>query len=129
MNQLSPHWKQIFNFSQLDQVIESSKHKPSIVFIHGSTIPESIEKKIELENNWLIEESLLDTYIVDPTISRDIAQEIANLSGISLEVPQVVLFADGVTMYDESRDLISAKKIKLALKIVNRTFKWIETRA
>ena len=44
------------------------------------------------------------------------------------EYPQVLLFADGVTMYDESREMISVKKIKLALKIINRTFKWMETR-
>ncbi|MEQ9307460.1 MAG: DUF2847 family protein [Marinoscillum sp.] len=71
----------------------------------------------------------MDLFIVDDMKDRDVSLEIAEIAGIQHEFPQIVLFADGVTMYDESQEMISVKKIKLALKIVNRTFKWMETRA
>lgn len=129
MNQYSPQFKPIKNLSDLNQVIEKSRIKPVLIFKHRATSPESIEKKIELENTWNISKDLVDLYIVDDMKEKDVSHEIASLAGIQHEFPQIVLFADGVTMYDESQDLISVKKIKLALKIVNRTFKWMETRA
>ncbi|WP_421869069.1 monothiol bacilliredoxin BrxC family protein [Marinoscillum sp.] len=125
----SPFWKSIGSLDALEQVIQGSKTKPALVFKHRASSPDSIEKKIELENNWNISKEIVDVYIVDDIKDRDVSLEIAELAGIQHEFPQVVLFADGVTMYDESHDMISVKKIKLALKIVNRTFKWMETRA
>lgn len=129
MNHLSPQWKPIVSLSQLFEIVESSRDKPVLIFVHRPTSPESIEKKIEIEDNWSISSDMLETYLVDELKSKDITQEIAELAGVSKEFPQIVLFADGVTMYDESHEMISVKKIKLALKIVNRTFKWMESRA
>lgn len=129
MNYHSPHWKSISSLKELDKVIDSSRAKPVLVFKHRASSPESIEKKIELENTWNISSDMIDVYLVDDIKSKEVSHEIAEIAGIKHEFPQIVLFADGVTMYDESNDMISVKKIKLALKIVNRTFKWMETRA
>ncbi|MEQ8583026.1 MAG: DUF2847 family protein [Marinoscillum sp.] len=129
MNHHSPLWKSISSLKDLNQVIEGSRLKPAMVFKHRASSPESIEKKIELENGWNISSEMIDVYLVDDMKSKDVSREISEIAGINHEFPQIVLFADGVTMYDESHDMISVKKIKLALKIVNRTFKWMETRA
>lgn len=129
MNHHSPHFQPINNLSELARVVDNSRIKPALIFKHRATSPESIEKKIELENTWNISSELVDLYIVDDLKERDVSYEISSMAGIQHEFPQIVLFADGVTMYDESQDLISVKKIKLALKIVNRTFRWMETRA
>jgi|GEM_PF-1475671 len=129
MNHLSPQWKSILSLGDLSHVVEGSRTKPVLIFIHRASSPESIEKKIELENTWSISNDMLETYIVDDIKAKDVSEEISELAGIPREFPQIVLFADGVTMYDESHEMISVKKIKLALKIVNRTFKWMETRA
>ena len=66
--------------------------------------------------------------MLDVMKEKDINEVVTDMAGVINEYPQVLLFADGVTMYDESREMISVKKIKLALKIINRTFKWMETR-
>lgn len=129
MNYHSPLWKPITSLDDLNQVIDNSKTKPALVFKHRPSSPESIEKKIELENTWTISSEVVDLFIVDDMKDHDVSLEIAEVAGIQHEFPQIVLFADGVTMYDESLEMISVKKIKLALKIVNRTFKWMETRA
>ena len=129
MNNPSPQWNIISSKSDLNQVIEASRSKPVMVFIHRASSTESIEKKIELEDNWSISADILDTFIVDDIKSKEISEVICDMADIPREFPQIVLFADGVTMYDESHEMISVKKIKLALKIVNRTFKWMETRA
>jgi hypothetical protein len=72
---------------------------------------------------------MLDVFMVDDLKNNDVSAEVSELAGVEPEFPQIVLFADGVTMYDEAGDMISVKKIKLAVKIVNRTFRWMETRA
>ena len=129
MKNLFPQWKPIQTLADLSRVIELSKSRPVMIFNHRASSPESIEKKVELEDNWNISPEMLDLYLIDDIRSGQVSEEVAELAGISREFPQIVLFADGVTMYDETHEMISMKKIKLALKIVNRTFKWMETRA
>lgn len=109
--------------------MDESRNKPALILKHRASSPESIKVKADLEENWNISPEMVDLYVVDDMTSHDVSQEVSELAGISHEFPQIVLFADGVTMYDESRELISVKKIRLALKIVNRTFRWMETRA
>lgn len=129
MNHHSPLWKPITSLEILDKVIEGSKFKPVLVYKHRASSPECLAKKQELENDWNISPDLIDLFIVDDIKAKDVSLAISDIAGIQHEFPQIVLFADGVTMYDESSDLITVKKIKLALKIVNRTFKWMEQRA
>ncbi len=123
------HWKVLDNLNQFDEVLENSRVKPVLVFKHRPTSPESITIKKRLEDEWNIDSDQLDLYIIDDAKNHDIAEKITDSSGVEHEFPQVLLYADGVTMYDESHDMIHVKKIKIALKIINRTFKWMESRA
>ncbi len=129
MNQYPPKWNKIISLSDLDEVIEGSKRKPVLIYKHRSSSRESVEKKFELESNWSFSDEEIDVFLVDDSLSKDVSTEVSDIAGISNDFPQIVLFADGVTMYDESEEMISVKKIKLALKILNRTFRWMETRA
>lgn len=124
----SLNWKSLDNVSEFDQAIESSRNKPVLIFKHRPSSPESSGIKEALETDWSIPSEMMDTYLVDVMKDKDVCNEITEFAGVSNEFPQVLVFADGVTMYDESHDMISVKKIKLALKIINRTFKWMETR-
>ena len=101
---------------------------PFIVLKHDPASVESGRIKFQLEDEWEIPEGNVDTYLVNTSIAPDIAREATAHAGVPDECPQIFLFADGVTMYDESKDLINARKIRIALKIVLRTFKWLETR-
>lgn len=128
MSITSPYWKTINNTADLDLIINESKYKPILILKHDSLSSESTRVKRELDTNWIIPQEQLDLYLVNSD-NKALCREISEAAGIDEITPQIVLFADGVVMYDESSDLISFKKIKLALKIVNRTFKWIESRA
>ncbi|MFT6865860.1 MAG: bacillithiol system protein YtxJ [Cyclobacteriaceae bacterium] len=128
MSQLSPQWKNLTSLSELNHVINESKYKPVLILKHDPSSGESIRIKNELDLNWGLTSDQVDLYLVE-SYQQTISKEIVDVAGIDDEFPQIVLFADGVTMYDESYDMISFKKIKLALKIVNRTFRWLETRA
>lgn len=122
------NWKNLRSKSDLNQIIEDSRELPALIFKHRQSSPESLHAKELLERDWDIPSDQLACYIIDVMQDKDVASEASEISGVSNEFPQVLLFADGVTMYDESHDMINVKKIKLALKIINRTFRWMETR-
>ena len=124
----SPHWQPLTNLKQFDQILERSKSKPALVLKYHPNTSESELIKKSLDQNWNIGTAELDMYLVDVSRDTKVSHEVTEVAGVDHEYPQVLLFADGVTMYDESHDLINVKKIKIALKIINRTFKWMETR-
>lgn len=123
------NWKSLSTIQEFDQLIESSRTKPALVFKHRPSSQESSKIKEMLEHDWTFSPDQMDLFIVDVMKDKDVAYEVTENAGVMNEYPQVLLFADGVTMYDESHEMINVKKIKLALKIINRTFKWMETRA
>ncbi|MEM0938250.1 MAG: monothiol bacilliredoxin BrxC family protein [Bacteroidota bacterium] len=122
-------WKNLNTLDQLEKIIAGSQMKPVLLFKHRSSSTESNQVKRLLENEWAIPPNQLDCYLVDAIKDKAIASEASDFAGIPNVFPQVLLFADEVAMYDESHEMINVKKIKIALKIINRTFKWMETRA
>ncbi len=125
----SLNWKKLTSLEQFDELLEKSRTKPALILKHKGNSPESIEVRKTLEKEWNIPEEHLDVYDIDNNENASLCNEITNTAGVDNEFPQVLLFADGVTMYDESHEMINVKKIKIALKIINRTFKWMESRA
>ena len=121
-------WQNLTSLDQLEKIIEESRVKPALIFKHRNSAEESVQAKERMENDWSIPEDQLVCYIVDVMEDKDIASEVSEFAGIPNAFPQVLLFADGVAMYDEAHEMINVKKIKLALKIINRTFRWMETR-
>ena len=121
-------WKKIPSVDEFDQILERSKTKPALLLKYHPSSSESVKIKKSLEDEWSIPSEMLDAYLVDMVKDDEVATEATEVSGVPDEEPQIFLFADGVTMYDESGDMINVKKIKIALKIINRTFKWLETR-
>ncbi|MEP0987248.1 bacillithiol system redox-active protein YtxJ [Ekhidna sp.] len=122
------NWKSLSTLAEFDQIVENSKEKPALIFKHRPSSTESTHALEQLERDWTISPEDLDLYMLDVMKEKNISEAVTESAGVINEYPQVLLFADGVTMYDESREMISVKKIKLALKIINRTFKWMETR-
>lgn len=124
----SPYWQPLTSLKQFDQILERSKSKPALVLKYQPNTGESEAIKNTLDQQWNIRPEELDTFLVDVKAHAQVSHEVTEVAGVDHEFPQVLLFADGVTMYDESHELINVKKIKIALKIINRTFKWMETR-
>lgn len=124
----SLNWKSLSTIEEFNGLVERSKEKPALVFKHRPSSPESTQALESLERDWTISPENLDLYLIDVMKDKEVTEAVTEMAGVINEYPQVLLFADGVTMYDESREMINVKKIKLALKIINRTFKWMETR-
>ncbi|WP_420578089.1 monothiol bacilliredoxin BrxC family protein [Ekhidna sp.] len=122
------NWKSLSTRAEFNRLVEDSREKPALIFKHRPSSPESTQALQKLESEWSISPENLDLYLLDVMKDKDVNEAVTEMAGVINEYPQVLLFADGVTMYDESREMINVKKIRLALKIINRTFKWMETR-
>lgn len=122
------NWKSLNTRDEFNRLVEDSREKPALIFKHRPSSPESTQALEKLEKEWTISPENLDLYMLDVMKDKDVNEAVTEMAGVINEYPQVLLFADGVTMYDESREMINVKKIRLALKIINRTFKWMETR-
>ena len=122
------NWKSLSTREEFNRLVEDSRDKPALIFKHRPSSEESHHALKKLEQEWTISPENLDLYILDVMKDKDVNEAVTETAGVINEYPQVLLFADGVTMYDESREMINVKKIRLALKIINRTFKWMETR-
>ncbi|MEQ6168954.1 MULTISPECIES: monothiol bacilliredoxin BrxC family protein [unclassified Ekhidna] len=122
------NWKSLNTREEFNRLVEDSREKPALIFKHRPSSPESTQALEKLEREWTISPENLDLYMLDVMKDKDVNEAVTEMAGVINEYPQVLLFADGVTMYDESREMINVKKIRLALKIINRTFKWMETR-
>lgn len=122
------NWKSLSTRAEFNRLVEDSREKPALIFKHRPSSPESTQALQKLESEWTISPENLDLYLLDVMKDKDVNEAVTEMAGVINEYPQVLLFADGVTMYDESREMINVKKIRLALKIINRTFKWMETR-
>ncbi|MEM6830748.1 MAG: monothiol bacilliredoxin BrxC family protein [Bacteroidota bacterium] len=124
----SLNWKSLHTKQEFDEMLETSRNKPALIFKYEPSSPESTQVKETLEADWAIAEDQMDLYLIDVIKDKEASYEATEAAGVIDEHPQVLLFADGVTMYDEAHEMINFKKIKLALKIIYRTFKWMESR-
>lgn len=126
--QQQPYWNELTDVKQFDEILLKSKTKPALVLKYLPGQAESLSIKNHLDSNWAISPEQLDVYLINSAKNKEVSHEVTEVAGVDDNHPQVLLFADGVTMYDESNELINVKKIGIALKIINRTFKWMETR-
>jgi bacillithiol system protein YtxJ len=122
------NWQPLNSIRQFDQLVEQSREKPVLVFAHSKKSSDSLHIQSKLEADWDIQHGMLDSYLLDVDTNSGVLNEMASFARVSPTFPQVYLLADAVTMYDEAGYLISARKIKIALKIINRTYRWMETR-
>ncbi len=122
-----PKWTPIEDLDIFDKILQDSKTQPALILKYLPGHPESEAVKKNLEKSWTIPDDQLNVYLLDVN-KKQISNQITESAGVENHYPQILLFADGVTMYDESYDLINIKKIIIALKIINRTFRWLETR-
>ena len=122
-----PIWKNINSIEEFERIVEQSKEKPIILFRYDSQLDDHRETKLKLEKEWS-PENTIETYLLDSSVNRELSEEISEILGLTHYELHVILLADGTTMYDETDELISFKKIQIALRIINRTFKWMQDR-
>ena len=100
----------INNRETLDKLITDSKDKPVVIFKHSNACGISASAYREMEK--------LDSEVnlLEVQSARDVSRELADLTGIRHETPQVIVFKDGKAVWNASHFDVKAGAVLKAVE-------------
>jgi bacillithiol system protein YtxJ len=93
----------------LENLLTDSGKKPVIVFKHSNTCSISARAYREMEK-------LDNVNILEVQSARDVSRELANLTGIRHETPQVIILRDGKAVWNASHFDVTAAGVTKAVE-------------
>ena len=100
----------IDNRATLDQLITDSNSKPVVIFKHSNACSISSAAYREMEKL----ES--EVNLLEVQSAREVSRELADLTGIRHETPQVIVFKDGKAVWNASHFDVKAGAVLKAVE-------------
>lgn len=100
----------IDNRETLDKLITDSKAKPVVIFKHSNSCGISSAAYREMEK---LEGQV---NLLEVQSARDVSRELATITGIRHETPQVIVFRDGKAVWNASHFDVKAGAVLKALE-------------
>src|SRR5215510_14171595 len=100
----------IDNKETLDKLITDSRHKPVVIFKHSTACGISSAAYREMEK---LEGQV---NLLEVQSAREVSRELADLTGIRHETPQVIVFKDGKAVWSASHYDVNAGAVLKALE-------------
>ena len=94
----------------LDDLLTDSKQRPVIVFKHSNACSISARAYREMQK------FEGDVNILEVQSARDISRELADLTGVRHETPQVIVLRDGKAVWNASHFDVTANDVAKALE-------------
>ena len=69
------NWKPLNSKQEFDELLESSRTKPALVFKHRPSSPESSKVKQSLERDWTISPEQIDLFLVDVMKDKEVIND------------------------------------------------------
>lgn len=109
-------WVKIRSIAQLEEIIQTTVEKPVLFFKHSNRCITSTIALKTFNQEWTRCSEPCDLYFVDVLEQRDVSNEIARLTGIRHESPQVIVLKGRDIIYDASHSAIDVRRIQSALR-------------
>ena len=93
----------------LEHLLTDSIEKPVIVFKHSNACSISARAYREMEK-------LEDVNILEVQSARDVSRELASLTGVRHETPQVIVLRDGKAVWNASHFDVTAASVMQAVE-------------
>jgi bacillithiol system protein YtxJ len=100
----------INNRETLDELITDSKNKPVVIFKHSNACGISSAAYREMEK---LEGQV---NLLEVQSARDVSRELADMTGIPHETPQVIVFKDGMAVWNASHFDVKAGAVLKAVE-------------
>ncbi len=100
----------IDNRETLDELITDSKNKPVVIFKHSNACGISAAAYREMEKM----EGQVN--LLEVQSARDVSRELADMTGIRHETPQVIVFKDGKAVWNASHFDVKAGAVLKAVE-------------
>ena len=109
-------WESLTSVEQLRELVKTTHEKPILLFKHSTRCGISAMALNSFESDWSSEKELCDIYYLDLLKHRDVSDEIAALTGVQHQSPQVIVLKGDEVVYDASHSSIDARKIESTLR-------------
>lgn len=104
-------WFVLTELEQLDELVETSKNIPVLIFKHSTRCGISNMVLRGFEAGYTFSEGKIKPYFLDLLRHRDISNEIASRFGVWHESPQLLVIKHGKVVYHASHSQISVEKL------------------
>ena len=104
-------WTDLSSIEQLTESYNHSEVRPQLYFKHSTRCGISKMALKEFEKSEVLNLSKADFFLLDLLNHRNISNEIAAISGVEHQSPQVVLVHQKRVIYSESHGTIDGKRI------------------
>lgn len=109
-------WIPVDSIEQLNEIAQTTFEKPVLLFKHSTRCGISAMVLKSFEREWSSENELCELYLLDLLKHRDVSDEIASLTGVYHQSPQVIVLKGSEVIYDASHSAIDARSIEKLLK-------------
>ncbi len=116
--QIFAGWKVLNSLEQLEELKQSSFHKPVVIFKHSTRCGISAHAKYRLENDWGFSDADMDFYYLDLIAHRPVSNKITEAFQVVHQSPQIILLRNGQSVFDTSHHMISVPVLRQALESV-----------
>ena len=104
-------FQRIQDTTALDSLLNNSNALPVVVFKHSISCPISAAAYREMQ---LLEN---DVVLIEVQSAREVSRELANRTGIRHESPQVIVFRNGIAVWNASHYGVSAEEVAKILQM------------
>lgn len=115
--ELHGQWLSLTDEAQLQSIIKASHQKPQVLFKDSTSCGISAGVKHGLVSDWSTIEDKADFHYLDLLSYRSISNKIAEVSGVTHQSPQVIIYHHGVVIAETSHHAISVSFIERALTV------------
>jgi len=111
-SKLPQQWIMLSATKQLHDIINASHERPQVIFKDSTSCGISAGVKQRLVGDWDNVADQADLYYLDLLSHRDISNNIADMSGVTHQSPQVIIYHNGEVVADTSHFAINVKFIE-----------------
>lgn len=108
-------WCALESIIQLNEVMRSSRREPIVLFKHSTRCGISTAALNRFESQWSLGSKYAQIYLLDLLNHRDVSNEIADLTGVTHQSPQVIVVKEESVIYHASHGRIDASEIESLL--------------
>jgi len=105
-------WIPLTEESQLEDIIAASHQKPQVIFKDSTTCGISAGVKHGLVGDWSVVADDIDLHYLDLLSFRSVSNKVADISGITHQSPQVIIYHYGKVIADTSHFQIKVQFIE-----------------
>lgn len=105
-------WIELKSIQQLQDIYNTPSHKLKVFFKHSTRCSVSSMALRNFKSEWNLNNDCAELYFLDLIANRDISNEIAEITGVVHQSPQVIVLKDKEVKYHESHSHIDAVEIQ-----------------